>query len=93
MKSFQKSLQNLAKIKRVVQWKGGSEAKAAFERRTQLKSYYQDSAAKTAEGKKLNFYQRRGQNEEAPAAGLGGGRFSRGGNAVARTAATNPHNN
>lgn len=75
-----------------VQWKGGSEAKAAFERRTQLKSYYQDSAAKTAEGKKLNFYQRRGQNEEAPAAGLGGGRFSRGGNAVARTAATNPNN-
>lgn len=73
-----------------VQWKGGSEAKAAFERRTQLKEYYTNAAKATAEGKKLDFYKRRGANDEAPAAGLGGNRFSRGGNQIARTAGTAP---
>lgn len=73
-----------------VQWKGGSEAKAAFERRTQLKEYYSNAAKATAEGKKLDFYKRRGANDEAPAAGLGGNRFSRGGNQIARTAGTAP---
>ena len=73
-----------------VQWKGGSEAKAAFERRTQLKEYYTNAAKATAEGKKLDFYKRRGANDEAPAAGLGGNRFSRGGNQIGRTAGTAP---
>ena len=66
------------------------EAKAAFERRTQLKEYYSNAAKATAEGKKLDFYKRRGANDEAPAAVLGGNRFSRGGNQIARTAGTAP---
>jgi hypothetical protein len=67
-----------------VQWKGGSGAQAAFERRQQLQEYYSNAAKATAEGKKLNLYDRN-KAAEQPAAGLAGNRFSRGGNANVRT--------
>ena len=70
-----------------VQWKGGSGAQAAFERRQQLQEYYSNAAKATAEGKKLNFYDRN-KAAEQPAAGLAGNRFSRGGNANVRTQKT-----
>ena len=70
-----------------VQWKGGSGAEAAFNRRQQLQEYYTNAAKATAEGKKLNFYDRNKATEQ-PAAGLAGNRFSRGGNAKVRTQKT-----
>ena len=70
-----------------VQWKGGSGAQAAFERRQQLQEFYTNAAKATAEGKKLNFYDRN-KAAEQPAAGLAGNRFSRGGNANVRTQKT-----
>jgi len=70
-----------------VQWKGGSGAQAAYERRKQLSEYYSAAAKATAEGKKLNFYDRK-KNEEQPAAGMAANRFSRGGNTNVRTQKT-----
>ena len=79
-----------------VQWKGGGGAQAAYDRRKELKNYYNESrvaaadaaAADAAAGQmgKLNFHRRNRDGE--PAAGLPADRFHREGNALVRTKRT-----
>ena len=74
-----------------VQWKGGGGAQAAYDRRKELKSYYDESRVAAAEDAasqmgKLNFHRRNADSE--PAAGLPADRFHREGNALVRTKRT-----